>query len=355
MYSQRREPNLVPIPSTIIAIPLYGFTSDSDVIELTDSIQLEKYVPEKIERILERYEHPLFKKHMELFEPDYLLYKQDLEAEFSLEQGHILRFGIPGFGPSGSKAISTPFVQLDDLVDCLRLFKPGSFSIGATWVMLRMDLDEPITVGGEVAPAVYAECNFFSHGVSLQNLTKNQKPSYELLVAELLFFDKFRSSVKSIISKSNQWTRKVALGLGYFGRSHHQQEVTYQLIDLFMSLEALLLQENDQLALRLALRGANLLAPDAKTRMDIYSTLRDFYNVRSRLVHGSELSPRQKELLGHVAELRELTRRLVLAFMSLALDAATDSSLYKLLDEMSLSDERRKELQERASRLLYIS
>lgn len=69
----------MPIPSTIIAIPLYGFTSDSDVIELTDSIRLEKYIPEKIERILERYGYPSFQKHMELFEPD----KEDSNLSFN--------------------------------------------------------------------------------------------------------------------------------------------------------------------------------------------------------------------------------------------------------------------------------
>lgn len=344
----------MPVPSTIIATPLYGFASDSDLIELTDSVRLEKYVPEKMERLLERYEYPLFQKHMELFEPDYLLYKRELNAKFSLEQGVILQFKISGFTAPGSKEISTPFGQLDDVLDCLRLFKPGSFFIGHTWVLLRMDLDEPITVEGEVRKAVFAECNFLVHAVSLQNLTKNQKPSYELLVDELPFFEKFRSSVESLKSKSNEWTRKACLGLGYFGRSHHQQDATYQLIDLFMSLEALLLQENDELALRLALRGANLLGPDGESRKEIYNTLRDFYNVRSRLVHGSELGPRHKELLARVGELRELTRRTLLAFMSLALDPATDSSLYKLLDEMNLSDERRKELQERASRLLHI-
>lgn len=59
------------------------------------------------------------------------------------------------------------------------------------------------------------------------------------------------------------------------------------IIDYAIGLEALLLKDaNTELSYRFALRGANILALSSGEKERIFDQLRDFYDIRSKIVHG---------------------------------------------------------------------
>ncbi|MBI4336336.1 MAG: hypothetical protein HY683_00705 [Chloroflexi bacterium] len=62
------------------------------------------------------------------------------------------------------------------------------------------------------------------------------------------------------------------------------------IVDYSIGLEALLTAgARDELSYRLALRGAHILTWDGGNRKQRFNELRDFYNVRSSIVHGSKI------------------------------------------------------------------
>ena len=90
-----------------------------------------------------------------------------------------------------------------------------------------------------------------------------------------------------------------------------------QLVDSITSLEAIL-GTRTEIAYRLATRVSGLLATDDDERVTIFESVRGFYDARSELVHGSPLSRKNKDRLERVDELRDLVRRLLLGFVTLA-------------------------------------
>lgn len=107
-------------------------------------------------------------------------------------------------------------------------------------------------------------------------------------------------------------------------------------------MEALLLQKGDELSHRLAVRLANLIGEDGDRRRQIYDGVRDFYEVRSRLVHGDVLQERHKHLLESSGTLREYARLALLRVLGISRETNLDSSFFKMLDECSLDEEKRR-------------
>lgn len=92
-----------------------------------------------------------------------------------------------------------------------------------------------------------------------------------------------------------------------------------QLLDTTTSLEALLGTETE-IAFKLAFRVAALLASGDAERGQMLKTMKDFYDTRSKLVHGATLKPKHHQCLQRVDDLRALVRKLLRAFVALAAD-----------------------------------
>jgi hypothetical protein len=90
-----------------------------------------------------------------------------------------------------------------------------------------------------------------------------------------------------------------------------------QLLDTITALEALLGTETE-IAFKLAFRVAALLASTDAERAQTLKTMKDFYDTRSKLVHGAALKPKHHQCLQHVDDLRALVRKLLRAFTALA-------------------------------------
>jgi len=232
------------------------------------------------------------------------------------------------------------------LVLALRLFKPGSFCRGPDWLCYTLELEGHPKVVGVPLPMTPAE------GGEPIALGTGDAVTYDFELAELDPFKGFNTELGAAIERLAAFP-KVRLALSYFNASFARKPREQQIIDLFICLEALLLQENDELTLRLSTRAANLLGADASERKRLFAEVKDFYNLRSRIVHGEVLKPRETQSAQNVDRLRELVRRALLCSVALALELGLAIEFFKALDETSLDDSLRLDIQRKASRFLY--
>ena len=89
-----------------------------------------------------------------------------------------------------------------------------------------------------------------------------------------------------------------------------------QLLDCVTALEALLGADNE-IAFKLSFRVASILADTDEERGNLLKLVKDFYNTRSRVIHGAHLQAKHQTLLQRVDELRNIVRRLLVAFIRL--------------------------------------
>jgi hypothetical protein len=76
-----------------------------------------------------------------------------------------------------------------------------------------------------------------------------------------------------------------------------------QLLDCVTALEALLGADNE-IAFKLSFRVASILADTDEERGNLLKLLKDFYNTRSRVIHGANLQAKHQTLLQRVGKLR---------------------------------------------------
>jgi hypothetical protein len=176
---------------------------------------------------------------------------------------------------------------------------------------------------------------------------------YRLKQEEIPDVQAFSKKLEAFLRPENTST-KLNIGLAYYNKACGSDWPAGQIVDLFTCLEALLLQKGDELSVRLALRMANLVGGDSSDRKLIYRSVKEFYDVRSRLVHGDILQPRHKDLLANADTLREYARRALLSVISLSRKLDMDREFFRMLDEANLDDQVRKQIQEEAGLLLHI-
>jgi len=124
-------------------------------------------------------------------------------------------------------------------------------------------------------------------------------------------------------------------------------------VDLVISLESLLVPEEEGIAFKLSQRVANLLGADANHRKELFKKVRDFYGLRSRTVHGAtKVRPREVNLGQQLDDLREITRKIILSVMALAAESGMGQEFPLLLNDMCFDDGLRSSVQAKAAALL---
>jgi len=130
-----------------------------------------------------------------------------------------------------------------------------------------------------------------------------------------------RAQVDVLVSVENEiqtGARQIGVAVRSFSsiydRLMHQAEDC--VIDAITALEGLWKLESE-LSFRLAFRTASLLGDTDDTREEIFQTLRKYYGVRSKIVHGSNLSTKEQELVLNYEPLREIVGRTLRAFVYL--------------------------------------
>jgi len=92
--------------------------------------------------------------------------------------------------------------------------------------------------------------------------------------------------LRKIIKSKSHYLRIPAQRLVYGGGRFREDDA---IIDNAIGLEALLLKNiNAELSYRFALRGATILAWNHGVKEEFFTQLQDFYNIRSKIVHGGQ-------------------------------------------------------------------
>jgi len=138
------------------------------------------------------------------------------------------------------------------------------------------------------------------------------------------------------------------LALRSFSDIYERQTFRYdtRLVDAVTAAEALL-GTRTELSFRLPFRVAAILGRDHDDRLDIFKQMRDHYDVRSAVVHGSSLSSRQRQRLEDTRDLRQWLRQLLVGFLRLTTSSghSFDTSFFdRSIDIALVDDTRRSEL-----------
>jgi Apea-like HEPN len=131
-----------------------------------------------------------------------------------------------------------------------------------------------------------------------------------------------------------------------YTRSVRQRED--RIIDELIALEALA-GSGTELRFRLAFRISSILAADDDERLALFEAIKRYYDVRSKLVHGSELRAAENALVKDDDELRAIVRRLVRGVIFAAVHTdirLTASYIDTRLDKVLLNAPTRQKLRE---------
>jgi len=313
--------------------PLYHFSSKENELCLDDGVYISKYdSAARFDDILSR--------HLDLYEPHFLLWHDPvLWGQVTSADDLITKVR------NGDRSIIPQFTDwVLNLLVSLRLFKPGHLRAGDTFVVGRPAEDEAwITLGSCRASLMVVDYGILGL----------QSTSYTLESEELPFFGAFTQGIFPVMDSLEQYPA-LSQALSLYSADNGEYLNT---VASMTALEALLTkkEETEGLTYRLALRIANLLGADASSRKVTFKQVKDFYNLRSKIVHGVILD---KKLLGRLSELdalREVVRRVLLSCMALYSEGMKPVDLPDILDEVALDEECRERVGETASRFLHLS
>ncbi|MGH9493571.1 MAG: hypothetical protein ACRD3B_01135 [Candidatus Sulfotelmatobacter sp.] len=258
--------------------PLYGFSSDLEDLVIGESFALIKYGSTVLPPLSR---DDVLLKHFALHQPDYLLLQRASTDADRLKRimAAALSVGYEGISASTSLLFYFPATNFFRL---LRLFKAGRVITGDTFVLSSAGLPE-----GRWETLTGQRCSETALDYTLLNLPREP---YTLSASELPFFIMFGKALLPQLEALRNPEMptppaplEIALQL-YNEDDHYEPRVV---LSCLTALEALLTNESKaELSYRLSLRAANLLEEDDLSRLNRFKELRDFYDLRSQIVHG---------------------------------------------------------------------
>lgn len=199
-------------------------------------------------------------------------------------------------GPPGSPVGGIPN-DIEDILLLLRLYDIGDVAF------IKLAITTPI--GNRAIPPYQAmnDLNSYSH---LRFEVDSKKRE-----AWKAFADRIRESQ----SWSSDWfaaARRFFLS-GGAKQFNPMRGDADRIVDYATALESTLVPERDYNSRRIRHRGAALIEPDNPAKMKVIASLiKKFYDIRSRIVHGSGLEAKSREWLSENCEQVELRVRQVL-------------------------------------------
>lgn len=136
---------------------------------------------------------------------------------------------------------------------------------------------------------------------------------YEIDLDECPDFDAFASEMVLQKNWSSNWF-KIARRFFLYGGGKEYNPAHDQIdrvVDYMTALEATLVPESDFVGRRLrerAVKLTNSIELSAQKRL-----LRDFYNIRSTIVHGSKIGPKHMDALKNIADFETIVRNVIVS------------------------------------------
>jgi hypothetical protein len=327
--------NIIDEAPVICVTPLYHFGSDSHELVIPNDIRIVSF---------DQYNGPSFdgivKRYLEIYEPPYLMLNEPLSSRC------IFREDVESAVRKQDKT-SVPMLYLDAtmrLFAQLRLFKPGRLRAGETFIVSR-------NPSGASEWETWFSGRASTMTIDYQRLA-SQTTSYVLNSEEIPFLVAFRERVGPFFRTLESFPA-FNMAFQLYGVDNPP---TMEAVELVTAFESLITKkdETEGLTYRLAMRTANLMGRDADERKTIFRQVKQFYGLRSRIVHGAELDDKLTRRLEEIDSMRELLRRLLLSLMALLSDGKRQADIPDLIDELAFDEDRRKEVQKTASGFLHM-
>jgi hypothetical protein len=213
----------------------------------------------------------------------------------------------------------------------LRLFKEGDIGMGLMWLSRRVAFDFG-NLGGQAIsdPRTRAAESF-----SAYTLDASEVPRVRDLYGMLLRLPDPPTSAPVNLDLALQSFSDIY--------ERHSFRADTRLVDAITTVEALLGTEVE-ITFRLAFRVAAILGSDPDERVTIFEQMKSYYDTRSRVVHGSTLSPKQRRHLQDQQALRDMVRRLLVGFSRLTVSSehTFDKPFFESNLDISLLDHTRR-------------
>lgn len=155
---------------------------------------------------------------------------------------------------------------------------------------------------------------------------------YEINLEECPDFDAFASEMVLQKNWSSSWF-KIARRFFLYGGGKEYNPAHDQIdrvVDYMTALEATLVPESDFVGRRLRERAVKLMNGielNAQKRL-----LRDFYGVRSTIVHGSKIGPKQRDALKNIADFEAIVRNVIVS--ALRIIPSSDDDRKNFLEQL---------------------
>ena len=158
---------------------------------------------------------------------------------------------------------------------------------------------------------------------------------YEINIEECSRFDAFASEIVSQKNWSSRWFKIARRFFLYGGGKEYNpaQDQLDRIVDYMTVLESILVSESDFVGRRLRERAARLFKEHNINTDDTKRLLRDFYSVRSAVVHGGDISSFKDNILKRNMDFESIVRKVIIeALRILPVGDSRENFLQQLFD-----------------------
>ncbi|MBC8461589.1 MAG: hypothetical protein H8D67_26740 [Deltaproteobacteria bacterium] len=186
-----------------------------------------------------------------------------------------------------------PF-DIEDALLLMRLFKTGDL------FFLNPCIEEP---NGDLSSQLPYPVMVYTHTANRYNIESEECAKFDLFASEIL----------SLPNWSSGWFKTARRFFLYGGGKEYnpRHDLVDRIVDYITALEAILVPEKDFLGRRLRERAASLLKDHQIDINDTKRLLRDFYNVRSAVVHGGDISAFKDDVLIRNIDFESIVRKVI--------------------------------------------
>jgi len=307
--------------------PLYDFICDNSELRLDETFVIREYDAALTKAFLSSDD--VFLRSLSALPPNYLLFHSPPFSTADVE--HFAKTWDTS-SPFSDPVNVTFFQPTLRFFRLLRLFRSGRLRGGDTFVVashLRHEREEWRTL--------------FSHRCTRMIIDPFIPPkypaTYSLRSTDAQLFASFRNQVSPILERMAQNDKlfpSLELAFDLYAREDFED---VEIVNSLTALEAMLLNDSkSELTYRLSMRVAHLLGTDGETRKKLFGDMKEFYDLRSTIVHGSPIKPKHHSRMAKSDDLREIVRVVLLTVLMLIGEGMNKLRIDQLLDEIIFDD-----------------
>lgn len=166
--------------------------------------------------------------------------------------------------------------KAQQILNSFRLFKSGSIYLGALY---------------PYSPDFWPRKNLFPPRIGIENPPEELESGLSISAVEIeQIKDFYKNSISFECEKLEKNMNYLLASIHRFNISYDNKHISDKIVDLCISLETLLDDSGNEIALKLSLRLALLLGNTEDERENLWRFIKKCYNVRSEIVHGKKRS-----------------------------------------------------------------